>query len=164
MSRSTMYSIAISVLLSAGCTESTEAPLDDDAQQNLSIGLQPGQVWNLAGVAEMYSPLGSYADLHATNPFFANLGTSGRTCESCHGLAGGFTTSMADEDWVFSGGTAPLFNFTFDNGVCSNSDISTYEKKRAAMKLTIERGSTRGLQRVQPTAQFEIVSVADPYN
>jgi cytochrome c peroxidase len=166
MSRSTMYSIAISVLLSAGCAaESTEAPLDEAAaEQDLSIGLQPGQVWNLAGVAAMYSPLGGYEELHATNPFFKNLGTSGRTCESCHGLAGGFTTSMADEDWVFSGGNAPLFNFTFDNGLCPTSDISTYQNKLAAMKLTIERGSTRGIQRVQPTHEYEIIAVSDPYN
>jgi cytochrome c peroxidase len=168
MSRSVLFGIAISVL-GSGCVddqaEPEAAPVDQrNVEQQLSIGLGDGQVWNLNGVAGMYSPLDSYEELHATNAFFANLGTSGRTCESCHGLAGGFTTSMADEDWVFSGGTAPLFQFTFDTGVCSSSDISTYSKRLAAMKLTVERGSTRGLQRVQPTAEFEIVSVADPYN
>jgi cytochrome c peroxidase len=164
MSRSTMYSIAISFLMSAGCADSTDAPSDEAEPQELSVGLQPGQVWNFAGVAEMYSPLGSYEQLHATNPFFQDLGTTGRTCESCHGLTGGFTPSGVIEDWVLTGGTAPLFNFTFDNGLCPTSDISTYQAKLAAMKLTLERGSTRGLQRVQPTHEYEIIAVSDPYN
>ena len=164
MSRSMKYSIAIATLMSA-CADGAEAPLEEDADpQELSIGLQPGQVWNLAGIAESYSPLGSYETLHATNPFFANLGTSGRTCESCHGITGGFTPSGVTEDWVLSGGTAPLFNFTFDNGLCATSDISTYEAKLATMKLTLERGSTRGLQRVQPQHEYEIIAVVDPYN
>lgn len=165
MSRSVLFGIAIAVG-GMGCVDeqADEVAPVDEVTQDLSIFLGDGQVWNLSGIAGMYSPLGSYEALHATNPFFKNLGTSGRTCESCHGLAGGFTTSMADEDWIFSGGTAPLFMFTFDNGVCSTSDISTYTKRLAAMRLTIERGSTRGTQRVQPTAEYEIVAVSDPYN
>lgn len=168
MSRSKLFDLAISSLLFAGCADST--PSDDEALDEgaevseLSIGLEPGQVWNLAGIAEVYSPLGSYAELQATNAFFKNLGTSGRTCESCHGLAGGFTTSAAAEDWIKTGGTAPLFMHTFDNGACPSSDISTYHARLQTHKPSLERGSTRGVTRVQPTWEFEVVAVDDPYN
>ena len=163
-----LFKIALSVLVSAaGCVDTkteTEDTDEDAAEQDLSIGLAPAQVWNLAGVAEVYSPLGSITELRATNPFFKNLGTSGRTCESCHSVEGGFTTSAAIEDWIFSGGTDPLFMHTFDNGLCPDSDISTPLKRLQAMKLTLERGSTRGTARIQPTAEFEMIAVSDPYN
>ena len=168
MARRLSLRIAVSLLVSAGCVDSS---IEDDTpdenattQESRRHHLGPQQARNSAGVAEAYSPLGTLAELEANNAFFADLGTTGRTCVSCHGLEGGWTTSAAQELWNDTHGTDPLFMFTFDNGLCPDSDISTTRKRKAAMKLTRERGSTRGTQRVQPTAEFEVTQVEDPYS
>lgn len=171
MSRTVLCHLAISLLATAGCTDA----LDDDDDpagevEQTTIAhwgehLRPGQVRNRAGIAEAYSPLGSIAQLEQSNAFFADLGTNGRTCVSCHGVEGGWTTSAADDLWRESNGTDPLFMVTHDIGHCAESDISTRRKRREAMSLTLERGSVRaGIQRVQPTAEFEVTEVEDPYD
>jgi cytochrome c peroxidase len=150
--------------MSVGCFDAAvdDAPVEGETPQ--ALHLRPQQVRNGAGVAEAYSPLGSIAQLEQSNAFFQDLGTTGRTCVSCHGLEGAWTASASQELWDDTRGTDPLFMFTFDNGLCSNSDISTRTRRKAAMKLTRERGSTRGTQRILPTAEFEVTAVVDPYN
>jgi hypothetical protein len=157
--RSAIFAITI-CLLPVGCTDET----DDQATTIQDSRHESDRFRNAAGYAENYSPLGSLAHQRRTNAFFKNLGTSGRTCESCHGAAGGWTPSASDELWHDSHGTDPLFMFTHDNGVCPDSDISTKRKRQAAMKLTLERGATRGGLSVQPTAEFEVTAVEDPYH
>ncbi|MFN0250373.1 MAG: hypothetical protein ACKV2T_26070 [Kofleriaceae bacterium] len=167
MSRSVLSVLAIPLLAFTGCI------LDEDVTENDTEQASsyhhpyddPEQTRNRAGIAGFYSPLGSLPDLVANNPFFADLGTNGRTCASCHGFEGGFTTSHAQRLWNQSNGTDPLFMVTFDIGKCPDSDISTKRKRRDAMELTLERGSVRaGMNRVQPTAEFEITMVEDPYH
>lgn len=159
-----LVQLSLSSLVLVSCV-----PEDEDATEPLPTTIEhhrdPQQTRNRAGIAEAYSPLGTLPELEATNPFFADLGTNGRTCASCHGFEGGWTTSAADEMWDDSHGTDPLFLVTFDIGKCASSDISTRSKRRSAMKLTLERGSVRaGQQRIQPTAEFEVTSFDDPYN
>lgn len=173
MSRRLYFHFAISFVTLAGCITDEDADTDDSelAQESYGHGngdhhhLRSDQTRNSNGIAQTYSPLGDFDDLKETNPFFADLGTTGRTCNSCHGFEGGFTTSHAQLLWDRSNGTDPLFGVTFDIGKCAESDISTKRKKRDAMELTLERGSVRaGIQRVQPTAEFEITEVEDPYD
>jgi len=159
-----LFRVSLSSLLLTSCV-----PEEDEGEPVETTAIEhhrdPQQTRNRAGVAEAYSPLGTLAELEATNPFFADLGTNGRTCASCHGFEGGWTTSHADELWADSHGTDPLFMVTFDIGKCASSDISTRSKRRSAMQLTLERGSVRaGQQRIQPTAEFEVTSFDDPYN
>ncbi len=169
MARRVLSVLAMPLLMSVGCA------VDDNESENEGDTTQESnghhhdhdsssKVRNSAGVAQAYSPLGSMRQLEENNPFFADLGTNGRTCASCHGFEGGWTTSHAQLLWDRSNGTDPLFMATFDNGKCAESDISTKHKRRDAMKLTLERGSVRaGIQRVQPTAEFEVTAVEDPY-
>ena len=169
MTREVLFALAISI--SSGCfapdADDEEPPAESETEQaslrRHHIG--PQQTRNPAGVAEMYSPLGTLAQLETTNAFFKDFGTNGRTCVSCHSLDGGFTASASEDLWRDSNGTDPLFMFTFDNGKCASSDISTRTKRKEAMKLTIERGSVRaGQQRIQPTAEFEATAIDDPYS
>jgi hypothetical protein len=164
MARRELFQAAISLVMFAGCADAVD---DEGETQEASTGhshSNPQQTKNSAGVAEAYSPLGSLGELEATNPFFADLGTTGRTCASCHGFEGGWTTSAARQMWDDSHGLDPLFMVTFDIGRCASSDISTKNKRKAAMKLTLERGSVRaGQQHVAPTAEFEVTSIDDPY-
>ncbi len=171
MARRVTVPIAITVLMSVGCVESAvdgdtpDESTTDQASNGRGRHLRPQQVRNGAGIAEAYTPLGTLRELEQTNPFFADLGTNGRTCVSCHGLEGGWTTSAAQQMWDETNGTDPLFMFTFDNGKCANSDISTKRKRKDAMVLTLTRGSVRaGQQRIQPTAEFEVTSFDDPYS
>ncbi|MEO8700538.1 MAG: hypothetical protein ABI867_10865 [Kofleriaceae bacterium] len=157
--------LAFTLIMVAGCVETSaddDPPLEGEALQ--ASHLRPQQTRNRAGIAEAYSPLGSIAELEQTNAFFKNLGTSGRTCVSCHGLDGAWTASASDDLFEATRGNDPLFLFTFDNGLCAESDLSTRRKRQAAMKLTLERGSTRGGQRILPTAEFEATEVEDPYH
>jgi hypothetical protein len=121
------------------------------------------QVVNFAGLAESYSPLGTNAELAQTNAFFQDFGTTGRTCLSCHGAPGGWTTSHARLLWDESDGNDPLFQFTHDIGTCPEDDVTNPANRRKTMVLALERGSARGGNSVSPTAEFEIVSVDDPY-
>lgn len=170
MPRSALFGLAISFLMTAGCIDTFEEGIDVETESEVEQSTwghhhNPQQTRNRAGIAEAYSPLGSLAHLEATNPFFADLGTNGRTCASCHGFEGGWTTSHAQKLWDDSRGTDPLFMATFDIGKCAESDISTKKKRKRAMELTLERGSVRaGMTRVQPTAEFEVTMVEDPYN
>jgi len=164
--RSVIFRLAISSVMLSGCIDNApdEVGQTQQAEREDHDHLGAQQVRNRAGIAEEYSPLGTLAELETTNAFFKNLGTSGRTCESCHGFAGGWTASAAREVWEDTNGTAPVFMFTFDNGKCPSSDISTRRKRKDAMALTLERGSTRGAQKIQPGFEFEVTAVDDPYN
>lgn len=168
MPRSALSKLAISIILTTGCTDTqTDEETDSDVEQATTSRHHhnPQQTRNRAGVAEAYSPLGSLAELEASNAFFADIGTNGRTCASCHGMEGGWTTSHAQQLWDDSNGTDPLFMVTFDIGKCAESDISTKRRRKDAMELTLDRGSVRaGITRVQPTAEFEITAVEDPYD
>src|SRR4051794_13855331 len=63
---------------------------------------------NPSGLAATYSATGS-VDLQS--PFFQNLGTNGRTCNSCHQPADGWTIipSHVRDRFNASDGTDPIF-------------------------------------------------------
>jgi hypothetical protein len=159
MARQLLYALAITLF---GCTQTEE-----DVSTTTSLSrhrLTPQQVENSSGIAETYSLLGTLPELEATNAFFKNMGTTGRTCISCHAARGGWTPSASQELWNETNGTDPLFMFTHDTGVCPNADITRKRDRRNVMKLLLERGLTRAGVTIQPTAEFEVTAVEDPYS
>jgi cytochrome c peroxidase len=105
------------------------------------------------------------------NAFFANLGTNGRTCFSCHEPQTGWTVSAASVQARFytSYGNDPIFRLV-DGATCPSADVSSIDAKRQAYSLLLHKGLIRiGLQ--VPTTipgstvpiEFRIVSVDDPY-
>jgi hypothetical protein len=97
MTRHLLYALAIAANgLLCGC-------IDDSGDTELATStaessiLPHDYVRNSAGIAQTYSPLGSLRELEATNAFFKNMGTSGRTCVSCHSAEGGWTPSASKE-------------------------------------------------------------------
>jgi cytochrome c peroxidase len=162
--RTSLYQLVLVLSLAWLVSCTLDDSTDFDESESSRTRLTPEQVRNDQGIGETYSLLGPIRDVMATNSFFKNMGTTGRTCQSCHGQAGGWTTSAAQQLWDDSHGNDPLFMFTHDNGLCPDSDISTKTKRRAAMLLTRERGSTRGSQRAIAGAEFEITAVDDPYH
>jgi cytochrome c peroxidase len=104
-------------------------------------------------------------DIDLTNPFFQELGTNGRTCNSCHQPDQGWTVTPAAVQRRFdeSKGLDPIFRNN-DGSNCENADISTLGKRRRAFSLLMTRGLIRIGIDVPPGAEFTIESVDDPYN
>jgi cytochrome c peroxidase len=98
------------------------------------------------------------------NAFFANLGTNGRTCFSCHQPQNGWTVSAASVQARFyaSFGTDPIFRLV-DGATCPTADVSSIEAKHQAYSLLLSKGLIRIGLPVPATAQFRIASVDDPY-
>src|SRR5262249_50568919 len=94
------------------------------------------------------------------NAFFADLGTNGRTCFSCHEPQNGWTVSAKSVQDRFEGsqGTDPIFRLV-DGATCPSDDVSSVAAKRTAYSLLLKKGLIRIFLPVPPTAQYRIVSV-----
>ena len=118
---------------------------------------------NAAGVLETYNAGGKPIDL--SGPFFQSLGTNGRSCGSCHRPAQGWTISADEVKARFEAtqGLDPIFR-TVDGSVCDhNIDTSTFGGRRKAYSLLINKGLIRIAIQVPATAEFNVVSVVNPY-
>jgi hypothetical protein len=105
---------------------------------------------------------GSHLDL--SNPFFSDsLGTNGRSCATCHAPRDGMSIAVSTirERFDESCGLDPLF--TGDGANAPGLDVSTLEARRAAFSLLRNRGLIRLKIRPPANAQYELVSVDDPY-
>ncbi len=100
----------------------------------------------------------------ATNGFFENLGSNGRTCFSCHQPANGWGISAASvqQTFVESGGQAPVFR-PVDGAVCPTADVSTLPARAKAYRLLLRKALIRIGLPVPAGAEFVFTSVADPY-
>jgi hypothetical protein len=120
--------------------------------------------WDPTGVIATTQPGGP--TIAARNAFFANLGTNGRTCFTCHQPQDGWSVSAAGAKARFAAslGSDPLFRVV-DGATCPSAPVATLADKRKAYKLLIEKGLIRvGLP--LPAAQdlqFEVTAVDDPY-
>ena len=143
----------------AGCG----APQDDEASTDVASeesGLEAG-----------FNPYGVGSTVHTTgtidhaNPFFLQLGTNPRSCATCHSPAQGWTTNSATNTALlfFTQGQSPIFNLV-DEGNRPDADISTFAARVDTFKATlVERGLTRFTRTINPTAEFTLLAVDDPY-
>ena len=117
---------------------------------------------NASGVAESYFATGHF---DPESYFFKSLGTNGRSCSSCHQTDQGWTITpdRTQERFERSGGTDPIFR-PVDGAVCPSADVSTVDARRMAYKLLLTRGLIRVAMAIPPNAEFQLVSVDDPYN
>jgi cytochrome c peroxidase len=100
----------------------------------------------------------------ADNPFFQNLGTNDRTCFTCHQPQTGWTVSARNVQARFfsSFGTDPIFRLV-DGATCPSDDVSSFGAKRQAYRLLLSRGLIRIGLPMPAGAEFQVVSVDDPY-
>ncbi len=105
------------------------------------------------------------------NAFFANLGTNGRTCLTCHQPQNGWSLSAAGVQARFnaSRGSDPIFRLV-DGATCPSDNISGIEEKLKAYSLLLNKGLIRIGLPVPATIpgstapiEYRIVSVSDPY-
>lgn len=116
---------------------------------------------NAAGVLGTLHAAGRIDD---TNPFFADLGTNGRTCVTCHrpAQAWSLTPSEVADRFERTSGLDPLFRAN-DGSNCETADLSTLERRRDAFSALLHKGLIRIPATVPDGAEFEIVAVDDPY-
>jgi cytochrome c peroxidase len=114
-----------------------------------------------AGTAESFHTSGF---IDHSNPFFQMLGTNSRSCGTCHDARSAWTMTpeLARELFEETGGLAPLFS-PVDETVRPDSDISTRKAREDAFALLLTKGLTRFTRSIKSTAEFEVVSVDDPY-
>ena len=98
------------------------------------------------------------------NPFFQSLGANGRSCSSCHVPESGMsvTPEFARERFAQTEGLDPLFR-TVDGSSSPLADVSTVDARRTAYGLLLDRALIRVGIGVPANAEFELVSVEDPY-
>jgi len=109
--------------------------------------------------------LGASGALDLSNPFFQSLGTNGRSCGSCHLPDQGWSISASKVQDRFdaTSGQDPIFR-TNDGSNCDMGiDTSTLGGRQNAYSLLTSRGLIRVAIDVPDTAEFDIVSVKNPY-
>ena len=117
---------------------------------------------NATGILQTFNATGK---LDLTGPFFQSLGTNGRSCASCHQPSDGWSVSAEHvaERFDRSHGLDPIFR-TNDGSTCDHSiETSTVGGRRHAYSLLRTRGLFRIALSVPAGAEFEVVSVKNPY-
>jgi cytochrome c peroxidase len=116
-------------------------------------------------------PDGAFATINAggptdtsTNPFFLEMGTNGRTCVTCHEPSDAFTITPphVQQRFYSTGGADPIFR-PVDGATCPTADVSTLEKRREAYSLLLSRGLIRVFLAVPANADYQVMSVNNPY-
>jgi hypothetical protein len=107
-----------------------------------------------------------------SNEFFADLGTNGRRCVSCHQPTAGWSVTPEQVQAIFDEtdggarddgfGLGAMFR-TPDGAVSPEADVSTLEARRAAYAMLLTKGLIRVSMPVPVDAEFEIVAIDDPY-
>lgn len=120
---------------------------------------------------EFSDPEGRFANLNlggptetTTNPFFQDLGTNGRRCVTCHQPSDAFSVTPPHirERFEASQGNDPIFR-PVDGANCPTADVSSLEERREAYSLLLTRGLFRIGIAVPANADFQVVSVYNPY-
>jgi cytochrome c peroxidase len=115
-----------------------------------------------SGAIATFQPNGP--TITAKNAFFQDLGTNGRSCDTCHQSQDGWSLSAQHAlERFYADPDEPLFRLV-DGATCPSADVSTYAKKRTAYRLLLEKGLIRiGLPMPTDGLEFQIVGVSDPY-
>jgi cytochrome c peroxidase len=115
-----------------------------------------------SGWLRTFTPAGT---IDTGNPFFQSLGTNGRSCNSCHRQAEGWTVTPAELQQRFDAtqGLDPIFR-TNDGSVSPFADVSTLAARRKAYALLLARGLIRVGLPIPANAEFSLTAVDDPYH
>jgi hypothetical protein len=123
-----------------------------------------GDALTFANDAGVLRTLHTSGTIDKTNPFFADLGTNGRSCVTCHQPAQAWTITPDElrERFARTDGREAIFR-TNDGSNCEGADVSTIDARRRAFSLLLNKGLIRVALPVPANAEFEIVGVDDPY-
>ena len=144
--------LASSSIVAAGSSDADDALRRDDGAERHR---------NPSGVALTLSSAGR---IDRKSPFFQPLGSNGRSCESCHQAAEGWSITPAGlrERFEATKGNDPVFRLV-DGANSPKADVSTKAAREKAYSMLLRYGVIRVGLPVPPTAEFELVQVDDPY-
>jgi hypothetical protein len=116
---------------------------------------------NPSGWLQTSTPTGS---IDTGNPFFQSFGPNGRSCNSCHRQAQGWSISPAELRQRFSNtnGNDPIFSLV-DGAVSPVADVSSVYARRIAYAMLLSRGLIRVGMPMPANAEFRLSRVDDPY-
>ncbi|MCU1237583.1 MAG: hypothetical protein JWP63_5550 [Candidatus Solibacter sp.] len=117
---------------------------------------------NASGVLRTFNRNG---DIDLSGPFFQSLSGNGRSCGTCHQPGDAMSVSAAhiQDRFQSSQGLDPIFR-TNDGSNCDHSiDTTTVAGRSAAYSLLRTRGLIRIALSPPAGAEFEVVSVVNPY-
>jgi cytochrome c peroxidase len=162
-------SILFVVLVVGACVDEVDTSDTAALLRNNAFLPNGTPVKNATGKTATVSTQGS---IDLTNGFFADLGTNGRRCVSCHMPTAGWTVTPDQVQKVFEAtdggaiddgfGLAAMFR-TNDGANSPEADVSTLEARRAAYSMLLTKGLIRVSMPVPAGAEFELVEVDDPY-
>ena len=114
-----------------------------------------------AGWLGDYTPSGT---IDTSGPFFQDLGSNGRSCNSCHRQNDAWSISAQDVQIRFdaTGGTDPIFR-TVDGSNSPFDDVSSVAARRLAYSMLLNHGVLRIGIGVPDNAEFTLSAVDDPY-
>ena len=106
----------------------------------------------------------SQTQVDNSNPFFTQLGTNNRTCNSCHVASDGWSITPVNLQQRFQStqGTDPVFRVV-DGANCPSADVSTPSAATAAYSQLLNFGLIRMTLAVPANAEFSIIAISDPY-
>jgi cytochrome c peroxidase len=134
-------------------------------------GSQPGSVTTPLSTFQEATPDASgtletfsQTQVSNSNPFFTQLGSNNRTCNSCHVASDGWSLNPVDLQQRFQStqGTDPVFR-VLDGANCPSTDVSTLAAATTAYSQLLNFGLIRMSLPVPANAEFSIVSITDPY-
>lgn len=107
---------------------------------------------------------GSQGVIDTTGPFFQNLGSNGRSCDTCHRPEQGWslTPQGVKQRFDTSAGTDPLFR-TNDGANSPKAKVATLAQRRSAYSMLINKAVIRIGLKLPAHAEFALVGVSDPY-
>lgn len=145
---------AVAALLLASATQAQQA-----ARQ--SSPASPLVTADPSGWLQTHAPGDS---IDTGNAFFQGFGSNGRSCDSCHRQAQGWTISPDELRRRFNqtNGTDPIFALV-DGAVSPLADVSSVYARRIAYAMLLSRGVIRIGMPMPANAEFRLTAVDDPY-
>jgi cytochrome c peroxidase len=145
----------VTTILALACAFSAMAAPDGFSSDPLTTP-------DASGWLRTFTPAGT---IDTGNPFFQSLGTNGRSCNSCHRQAQGWTVTPAElqQRFAVTQGLDPIFR-TNDGSVSPFADVSTLAARRKAYALLLNRGLIRVGLPIPANAEFSLTAVDDPYH
>jgi hypothetical protein len=142
-----------------------EPPPEDGVEQTSQDVTTSSTFSDDFGTMQVFST--ASAGIDSTNPFFKNLGTNGRTCNSCHKLENALGISGARINQIFTAtnGTDPLFRINDGSNAPTGfySNVSTLSARKISFSMLLNHGDIRVGEPVPAGADFNLAPVQDPY-
>lgn len=155
--------LAAVALLQGACEGAAESSAPAVAEGALFGGGEPmlAPKINFAGFARSATPTDT---IDHASPFFASLGTNGRSCGTCHLAGEGWTITPVGLvlRFLFTAGTDPIFR-PHDAANAPLLDVSTVQARLNAYSLLLSRAVIRIGLPVKADSEFELAMVDDPY-